>query len=82
VDPVPNPLLLRKSGSARNRTRTSGSVARNSEDYTTEAVSRSVIECEKSWEKRETPFVGREKEHLICYEVPSFRPLILIIRIE
>jgi hypothetical protein len=28
VDPVPDPLLLRKSGSARNRTRTSGSVAR------------------------------------------------------
>jgi hypothetical protein len=30
VDPVPGPLLLRKkSGSAGNRTRTSGSVARN-----------------------------------------------------
>jgi hypothetical protein len=27
VDPVPDPLLLRKSGSARNRTWTSGSVA-------------------------------------------------------
>jgi hypothetical protein len=31
VDPVPDPLLLRKSGSARTRTRTSGSVARNSD---------------------------------------------------
>jgi hypothetical protein len=31
VDPVPDPLLLRKSGSARNRTQTSGSVARNSD---------------------------------------------------
>jgi hypothetical protein len=30
VDPVPDPLLLRKSGSVANRTRTSGSVARNS----------------------------------------------------
>jgi hypothetical protein len=30
VDPVPDPLLLRKSGSAGNLTRTSGSVARNS----------------------------------------------------
>jgi hypothetical protein len=29
VDPVPDPLLPRKSGSARNRTRTSGSVAWN-----------------------------------------------------
>jgi hypothetical protein len=31
VDPVPDPLLLRKSGSAGNRTRSSGSVARNSD---------------------------------------------------
>jgi hypothetical protein len=31
VDPVPDPLLLRKSGSAGNRTRTSESVARNSD---------------------------------------------------
>jgi hypothetical protein len=31
VDPVPDPLLLIKSGSAGNRTRTSGSVARNSD---------------------------------------------------
>jgi hypothetical protein len=38
VDPVPDPLLLRKPGSAGNRTRTSGSVARNSDHYTTEAV--------------------------------------------
>jgi hypothetical protein len=38
VGPVPDPLLLRKSGSAGNRTRTSGSVARNSDHYTIEAV--------------------------------------------
>jgi hypothetical protein len=31
VNPVPDPLLFRKSGSAGNRTRTSGSVARNSD---------------------------------------------------
>jgi hypothetical protein len=31
VDSVPNALLLRKSGSAGNRTRTSGSIARNSD---------------------------------------------------
>jgi hypothetical protein len=31
VDPVPDPLLLRKSGSAGNGTRASGSVARNSD---------------------------------------------------
>jgi hypothetical protein len=31
VGPVPDPLLLRKSGSAGNRTQTSGSAARNSD---------------------------------------------------
>jgi hypothetical protein len=30
-NPVPDPLLLRKSGSAGNRTRTSGSVGKNSD---------------------------------------------------
>jgi hypothetical protein len=38
VDPVPDPLLLRKSDSAGNRTRTSGSVARNSDHWNTKAV--------------------------------------------
>jgi hypothetical protein len=36
VDPIPDPLLLRKSGRAGNRTQTSGSVARNSAHSTTE----------------------------------------------
>jgi hypothetical protein len=36
VDPVPDPLLF--SGSAGNRTRASGSVAKNSDHQTTEAV--------------------------------------------
>jgi hypothetical protein len=48
VDPVPDPLLLREFVSARDRTRTSGSVARNSDHYTTEAVLRpkvSSINC-------------------------------------
>jgi hypothetical protein len=31
VDPVPEPLLVRKSGRDGNGTRTSGSVARNSD---------------------------------------------------
>jgi hypothetical protein len=38
VDPVPDPLLLRKPGSAGNRTRTSGFVGRNSDQSTTETV--------------------------------------------
>jgi hypothetical protein len=37
VDPVPDPLLLRKSGSAGNVTRTSGSVDSNSDHWPTEA---------------------------------------------
>jgi hypothetical protein len=43
VDPVPDPLLLRKSGSAGNRTRTSGSVARNSDHLSTEAVKTQYV---------------------------------------
>jgi hypothetical protein len=38
VDHVPDPLLLRKSGSTGNRTQTPGSVVRNSDQWTTEAV--------------------------------------------
>jgi hypothetical protein len=38
VDAVQDPLLLRKSGGAGNRTRTSVSVARNSDHETTEVV--------------------------------------------
>jgi hypothetical protein len=38
VDPIPDPPLLRKSGSTGNQTQTSGSVARNSDHYTTEAA--------------------------------------------
>jgi hypothetical protein len=38
VHPVPDPLLLRKSGSAGNWTWASGSVARNSDHQTTEVV--------------------------------------------
>jgi hypothetical protein len=38
VDLVPDPLLLSKSASARNRTRTSACAARNSDHETTEAV--------------------------------------------
>jgi hypothetical protein len=35
VDPVPDPLLLRKSGSAGNPTQASGSVVKNSDQYIT-----------------------------------------------
>jgi hypothetical protein len=48
VDSIPDSRFLRKSGSAGNRTRTSGSVGKNSDHYTTEAViliSVEVINC-------------------------------------
>jgi hypothetical protein len=38
----PDPLLLRRSGRAGNRTWTSGSVARNSDHWTTEAVESKI----------------------------------------
>jgi hypothetical protein len=44
VDPVPDSLLLRISGSAGSRTRISGSVARNSDHQPTEAVSLSIYD--------------------------------------
>jgi hypothetical protein len=48
VDPVPDPLLLRKSGSAGNPSRTSGSVVRNSDHYITEArVSKILFTSKK-----------------------------------
>jgi hypothetical protein len=43
VDPVSDSVLVRKSGSAGNRTRTSASVARNSEHQTTEAVAKWIL---------------------------------------
>jgi hypothetical protein len=45
VDPIPDPLLLRKSGSAGNRTLTSVSVARNSDQKATEAVETVLSNC-------------------------------------
>jgi hypothetical protein len=43
VDPVPDPLLLRKSGSAGIEPRTSGSVARNSDHWTTGIIIRLIL---------------------------------------
>jgi hypothetical protein len=43
VDPVPDPLLLTKSGSAGNLTRISGSVARNSDRIKILKLERSVL---------------------------------------
>jgi hypothetical protein len=44
VDPVPDPLLPRKSGSVGNRTRTSGSVVRNSDRLITDAVTLKLFD--------------------------------------
>jgi hypothetical protein len=43
TDPVPDPILHRKSGRAGNRNRTSGSIARYSDNYTTQAVNCNVV---------------------------------------
>jgi hypothetical protein len=49
VDPVPDPLLF--SGSAGNRTRASGSVAKNSDQETTEAVGKNIENKKVVWGK-------------------------------
>jgi hypothetical protein len=43
MNPDPDPLLLRKSGSTGIESRTSGSAARKSDHYTTEAVIKLLI---------------------------------------
>jgi hypothetical protein len=48
VDPVTDSLLLKKSGRAGNRTRTSGSVARNYDHYTTEAVAKKFMKTKNA----------------------------------
>jgi hypothetical protein len=66
VDPVPDPLLLRKSGSVGNRTRTSGSVIRNLDHWTTEAVARN-IRCRDILQAYGEENLGRKmKGHLIA----------------
>jgi hypothetical protein len=53
VDPVPDPVLLRKSCGAENRNLTSGSVARNSEHQTTEAVHSNIWKNKNMFNNRE-----------------------------
>jgi hypothetical protein len=57
VDPVPDPLLF-LSGSARNRTRASGSVAKNPDHKTTEAY---IIRDYKEAENARSLFRGVEQ---------------------
>jgi hypothetical protein len=49
VDPDPDPLLLRKSGSAGDRTRNSGSVARDSDHLTTGPQRRQWKTVDVNW---------------------------------
>jgi hypothetical protein len=74
VDPVPDPLLLRKSGSAGNLTRTSGFIARNSDLYTTEAVICTSIHPLKILGQIETDLEkGDVCEYLISMETRAAR---------
>jgi hypothetical protein len=78
VGPVPDPLLLRKSGSARNRTRTYGSVTTNSDHYTTDAVVGLRIKAVKDkksdifWDV--TPCTPEESTDVSEKCIDSFRP--------
>jgi hypothetical protein len=62
VDPVPDPLLFSFSGSAGNRTRASGSVAKNSEINMTTVgiihIYKPNNETSKTRSKRNIPLCG------------------------
>jgi hypothetical protein len=61
VDPISDPLLLRKSGSAENRTRTSGSVAKNFDQYTTDKRLGKIF-WHKKYSEREQCRIIRNRE--------------------
>jgi hypothetical protein len=69
VDPVLDTLLLRKSGSAENRTRTSESVARNSDKVINAFLPRG-IGCISSITSRKLLIKFREK--ILVYSLPFF----------
>jgi hypothetical protein len=65
VDPVPDTLILRKYGSARNRTRTSGFVARISDHKTTNYENFFLTKMTKVNRIRETLFLVVLKQNLV-----------------
>jgi hypothetical protein len=67
VDPVPDLLLVRKSGSAGNRTWTSGSVARNYDHLTTEAVGFTAV-------AQSINCVTSSHAHTICLFLRTLNP--------
>jgi hypothetical protein len=70
VDPVPDPILLRKSSSAGYRTQTSGSLARNSHHYTIEAVVPDPLLLRKSgsaWNRTRTSGSGARNSEKLEY---------------
>jgi hypothetical protein len=58
VDPVSDPLLVRKSGIAGNLTQIPASVARNSDHWTTEAVVISTTRPRKCKNLRHVSGIG------------------------
>jgi hypothetical protein len=75
VDPTPDSLFLRKSGSAGNRTRTSGSVARYSDQYTTEAGGNIINKLSLNSEVRESE---RHSFELSVFKVRKQCSLVLV----
>jgi hypothetical protein len=68
MDSVPDPLLLRKSGIGWNRTQNYGSVARNSEHETTEAVAKRILDLEHFLEISQMTLMSRRN---VRYEAGS-----------
>jgi hypothetical protein len=69
VDPVPDPLLLRKSDDAGNRTRASGYVARNSDVSTIEEL----LERKSSGSGRENREYDLRGSAVLTTRHPSIR---------
>jgi hypothetical protein len=72
VDLIPDSLLPRKSGSGWYRARISGSVARNSDRYTTEVVQINNIAKLFNWAYTVTEF---NRKNLLEYILLSFHIL-------
>jgi hypothetical protein len=66
VDPVPDPPLPRKSGSAGNRTRTAVAVAKNSDHWTTVAVSHG--QQQEAGRSSSLSFRGKPQETVSAHE--------------
>jgi hypothetical protein len=73
VDPVPDQLLLEKSGGAGNGTQTSKSIARNPDHLTTEAVMNIRGRCKKCFWGVERRLERKAESFAAMYQPTVYR---------